>query len=210
MSCRNLGILSACLIVFLLIVDQIIKIWVKTHFAIGQDVAVLGDWFHIHFIENEGMAFGISFGEQIGKLLLTVFRVVVVGGIVWYLVRHIRKGEPSVISVVTLSLVIAGAVGNIIDCLFYGLVFSESTVMTVATAFPEGGGYAPMLFGRVVDMFYFPLFPIPDFVPVFGGSYFFPAIFNFADSCVTVGVVLVIVFSKSVFGSLEPAKKDEA
>ena len=210
MSRKRLAILSGCLIAFLLIVDQIIKIWVKTHFFLGEDVAVFGNWFHIHFIENEGMAFGISFGEQIGKFLLTFFRVVVVGFIIWYLVRHIRKGEGSVASVVTLSLVIAGALGNIIDCLFYGLVFSESTMAAVATAFPADGGYAPFLFGRVVDMFYFPLFPIPEGFPVFGGSYFFPAIFNFADSCVTVGVVLVIIFSKRIFGSSEPAGSDAA
>ena len=175
--------------------------------CLGQDIAVLGDWFHIHFIENEGMAFGISFGEQIGKLLLTSFRIIVVGGIIWYLVRHIKKGTPDTISVVTISLVIAGALGNIIDCLFYGLMFSASTPVAAATLFPASGGYAPFLFGRVVDMFYFPLFPIPDWFPVFGGAYFFPAIFNFADSCVTVGVVLIIIFSKRIFGSSEsPAK----
>lgn len=200
MKARKLGLISGCLIAVLLVIDQAIKIWIKTRFALYDDVAVCGDWFHLRFIENEGMAFGISFGEQIGKFLLTLFRIVVVGFLVYYLVKFIRKGKADLVSVITLSLVIAGAFGNILDCLFYGCIFNESTPTTVASLFPSGGGYAPFFYGRVVDMFYFPLFRIPAGFPVFGGEYFFPAIFNFADSCVTVGVVLVFIFSKRIFG----------
>ncbi|MCQ2286778.1 MAG: lipoprotein signal peptidase [Bacteroidales bacterium] len=200
MSKTKAAWLSGSLIVFLLIIDQIIKYLVKTRFCLYEDLAVCGDWFHLRFIENEGMAFGISFGEQIGKLLLTLFRIGVVAFIIVYLTKMIKKGKTDAISIITLSLIIAGAIGNIIDCLFYGLIFSESTPSMVASFFPAAGGYAPFCFGRVVDMFYFPLFQMPDWIPGFGGDYFFPAIFNFADACVTVGVAFVIIFSKQIFG----------
>lgn len=185
------------LILLILVVDQVIKIYVKTHFAIGDDVKVLGlDWFRIHFLENKGMAFGMSFGNTIGKLLLTLIRVVLSVAIFMYMNKLIKKGEKKII-IYSFALIFAGAVGNIIDCLFYGVIFDESTVFAAATMFPAEGGYAPLLFGRVVDMFYFPLIDTtwPDWVPFVGGDNFrfFNAIFNFADASITIGVVLLLI-----------------
>lgn len=185
------------LILLILVVDQVIKIYVKTHFAIGDDVKVLGlDWFRIHFLENKGMAFGMSFGNTIGKFLLTLIRVVLSVAIFIYMNKLIKRGEKKII-IYSFALIFAGAVGNIIDCLFYGIIFNESTVFAAATMFPAEGGYAPFLFGRVVDMFYFPLIDTtwPDWIPFVGGNNFrfFNAIFNFADASITIGVVLLLV-----------------
>lgn len=185
------------LILLILVIDQLIKIYVKTHFAIGDDVKVLGlDWFRIHFLENKGMAFGMSFGNTIGKFLLTLIRVVLSVAIFIYMNKLIKRGEKKVI-IYSFALIFAGAVGNIIDCLFYGIIFNESTVFAAATMFPAEGGYAPFLFGRVVDMFYFPLIDTtwPDWIPFVGGNNFrfFNAIFNFADASITIGVVLLLV-----------------
>lgn len=195
----RLALLSGGIIFVFLVLDQIIKIWVKTHFALGEHVPVLGDWFYLYFIENEGMAFGLSFGENIGKLLLTLGRVLIVGFLIYYLIKLIKKEKADCIVVTVLSLIITGALGNIIDSMLYGLIFNESTMTNVATLFPAAGGYAPFLYGRVVDMFYFPLFMMPDWFPLWGGEYFFPAIFNLADSCVTVGIVLALIFYKRMF-----------
>lgn len=185
------------LILLILVIDQLIKIYVKTHFAIGDDVKVLGlDWFRIHFLENKGMAFGMSFGNTIGKFLLTLIRLVLSVAIFIYMNKLIKKGEKKII-IYSFALIFAGAVGNIIDCLFYGIIFNESTVFAAATMFPAEGGYAPFLFGRVVDMFYFPLIDTtwPDWIPFVGGNNFrfFNAIFNFADASITIGVVLLLV-----------------
>lgn len=185
------------LILLILVIDQLIKIYVKTHFAIGDDVKVLGlDWFRIHFLENKGMAFGMSFGNTIGKFLLTLIRVVLSVAIFIYMNKLIKRGEKKII-IYSFALIFAGAVGNIIDCLLYGIIFNESTVFAAATMFPAEGGYAPFLFGRVVDMFYFPLIDTtwPDWIPFVGGNNFrfFNAIFNFADASITIGVVLLLV-----------------
>lgn len=185
------------LILLILVIDQLIKIYVKTHFAIGDDVKVWGlDWFRIHFLENKGMAFGMSFGNTIGKFLLTLIRVVLSVAIFIYMNKLIKRGEKKII-IYSFALIFAGAVGNIIDCLFYGIIFNESTVFAAATMFPADGGYAPFLFGRVVDMFYFPLIDTtwPDWIPFVGGNNFrfFNAIFNFADASITIGVVLLLV-----------------
>lgn len=185
------------LILLILVIDQLIKIYVKTHFAIGDDVKVLSlDWFRIHFLENKGMAFGMSFGNTIGKFLLTLIRVVLSVAIFIYMNKLIKRGEKKII-IYSFALIFAGAVGNIIDCLFYGIIFNESTVFAAATMFPAEGGYAPFLFGRVVDMFYFPLIDTtwPDWIPFVGGNNFrfFNAIFNFADASITIGVVLLLV-----------------
>lgn len=195
----KLYLLSCCIIVLFIILDQFLKIWVKTNMVLGEQIAVLGNWFYLYFIENEGMAFGMSFGENIGKLLLSVGRLAIVSFLIYYLIKLIKKDKTDWIGVSILSLIITGALGNIIDSLLYGLIFSESTPFALATLFPEGGGYAPMLFGKVVDMFYFPLFVMPDWFPLWGGEYFFPAIFNLADSCVTVGIVLALIFYKHIF-----------
>ena len=168
--------------------------------TLGETIPVLGNWFNLCFIENEGMAFGLSFGQNFGKLLLSLLRIALVAFMVWYIFRLIKQNKMDWGLLVTFSLIVAGAVGNILDCLFYGLIFNESTVTTVATMFPDGGGYAPVFYGKVVDMFYFRLFPIPEGFPLWGGSYFFPAVFNLADCCVTVGIVLLLVFSNRIFG----------
>lgn len=183
-------------IFMVLLIDQIIKIYVKTHFFLGEEVDFLGlSWFKIHFIENKGMAFGMSFGENVGKILLTTLRIVLASGIMWYLIKMVKKGTERPIMIYSFALIFAGAAGNIIDSLFYGLVFSQSTFFHVATFMPADGGYAPMLLGKVVDMFYFPLIDtdLPTWLPFVGGRHFsfFDAIFNFADAAITCGVVLL-------------------
>lgn len=196
---KRFSLVACAVIVVLILLDQILKIWIKTHMTLGETIPLLGNWFNLYFVENPGMAFGLSFGQNIGKLLLTILRIALVVFLCWYMHRLIRRDKMDWPVLITFSLIIAGALGNIIDCLFYGVIFNESTVSTLATMFPDGGGYAPFLYGRVVDMIYVKLFPIPSGFPVWGGTYFFPAIFNFADTCVTVGVALLIIFNKRVF-----------
>lgn len=192
---RKQTILAISLVAALIVIDQVVKIIVKTNMVMGEEFNVIGTWFRIHFTENEGFAFGTSFGGRAGKIALTVFRLLASGAIVWLLCRLLRKGTRTSL-VVSLSLILAGAVGNLVDCLFYGRIFSES-FYSVATLFPPEGGYAPFLEGRVVDMFYFPLFAFdwPACLPFVGGQHFefFNAIFNVADSAVTIGVIWLIV-----------------
>lgn len=184
------------LIILILVIDQIIKIYVKTHFYVGDDIKVLGlDWFRIHFLENKGMAFGMNFGDNIGKFLLTFLRLVLSVCIFLYMRKLVQKKEKPVI-VFSFALIFAGAVGNIIDSLFYGVIFSESSMFELAKIFPAQGGYAPFLFGKVVDMFYFPLIDttLPSWIPIWGGGEFrfFNAIFNFADASITIGVTMLL------------------
>ena len=182
--------------VLLVVIDQVIKVLVKTHMTLGEHIPVLGNWFQLLFVENKGMAFGMSFGGVIGKYALTVFRIVLFGALVWWISKLLKREKPVPTGVlVGLTLITAGALGNIIDCLFYGLVFSESTLSTVATL----GHYAPLMQGKVVDMFYFPLWTWPDWVPLLGGRIFFEPVFNFADSCVTVGAIYLILFQYRFF-----------
>ena len=201
--------LAVAIILAILIIDQVIKILVKTHMHIGESIPVFGSWFQILFIENEGMAFGMHFGGSVGKILLSVFRLVASVGIAWGIVYLIKK-ESRKFLLVSLALVFAGAVGNIIDSCFYGLIFSESSY-EVATMFPEEGGYAPFLFGKVVDMFYFPIIDttLPDWVPIWGGQHFtfFNAIFNFADAAITIGIFMLII--DQLFSSKKDKKSNE-
>ena len=195
----------AFIIIGLLILDQIVKILIKTNMTLGESIHVFGDWFQIYFIENEGAAFGMSLGGSYGKLILSLFRIVVVGGICW-LINRLWKKKVSTGLLVGLSLILAGALGNIIDSAFYGLIFSESTYTTVATAFPEGGGYAGFLHGKVVDMLYFPLFTIHN-VPSWlgwlsggdGDFTFFSPVFNIADSYITVAIIYMLLFQSKYF-----------
>lgn len=193
------GKLSLIIILGILFLDQLLKIWVKTNFYLGECVHIT-DWFKLYFIENNGMAFGMEVGS---KLFLTVFRIVAVSALIYYICRI--KSKPYIKNgyVACWSLVAAGAAGNIIDCLFYGVIFNNPIPPEVATFMPDGGGYSPLLYGRVVDMFYFPLFSFywPDWMPFVGGDYFlfFQPIFNLADAAITVGMLsLILFYSKSL------------
>ena len=185
------GRLVLIIILSVLVIDQIIKIMVKTNMYLGETIDVTS-WFKICFVENNGMAFGM---EIIGKLFLSLFRIGAIGFFIWYLIKILNKGFPTGY-IVTVSFVIAGAVGNLLDCMFYGLMFSGSTAgpAGVAGFTSFGDGYAPFLYGKVVDMFYFPLWTWPDWMPLVGGDVFFQPVFNFADSCITCGVITLLLF----------------
>ena len=195
MDKRKMARLVTLLVAAVLVVDQVVKVLVKTNMQIGEDIPLIGEWCRLHFIENEGFAFGMSMGGAVGKVVLTLVRLVASVAIAWYLARIVKRGTRTSL-VVSLALVFAGAVGNLIDSCFYGLIFNES-YYTVATLFPAEGGYAPLLQGKVVDMFYFPLFEFdwPMWVPFVGGYHFefFYAIFNVADSAITIGIVWLLI-----------------
>ncbi len=182
-----------------MLADQILKFWIKLHMTIGQEFPIFNDWFIIHFTENDGMAFGLSFGGEFGKLILSLFRIFAIIAIGWYLSDLIKKSAATGI-IISISLIFAGAIGNILDSAFYGLIFSYSSFHTVAELFPDGGGYATFLHGKVVDMLYFPLFKgyYPAWVPFWGGRdfIFFRPVFNIADSSITIGVFLLIFFQR--------------
>jgi signal peptidase II len=200
---------SILIVVLVLLVDQVLKVWIKTHMTMGEEFSVIGSWFRIHFVENNGMAFGFEFGGDYGKIFLSLFRVVAVFGIGWYILKLIKKGLPMGF-IACVSLIFAGAIGNIIDSAFYGLIFNDSSGQ-VSTLFPEGGGYASFLHGRVVDMFYFPLFSgvFPHWVPFVGGTdfEFFRPVFNVADSSISIGIFSIILFYRKQFNNLD--KKSE-
>ncbi len=190
-------------VVLLLVIDQAIKFAVKLNMTIGESIPVFGDWFQICFIENNGMAFGMQFGGSLGKLALSLFRVVLIGFIIVYLRKLIKRAGTPTGVLVGLSLVLVGAIGNVIDCLFYGEIFSASTYTKVAQLFPPDGGYTGFLYGKVVDMFYFPIIDtvLPDWVPFYGGKpfVFFRPIFNFADACISCAVVYMLIFQRKFF-----------
>lgn len=187
------GQLSALIVFGVLIIDQIIKIAVKTHMYLHESIRVT-DWFYIYFTENNGMAFGM---EIFAKLFLTSFRIVAVGLIIWYLARVVKQNYKTGY-IVCLSLILAGAVGNIIDSVFYGVVFSESSHSMIASFIPMGDGYSEWLYGKVVDMFYFPIIDTnwPEWMPVVGGEHFifFSPIFNFADASISCGIIALLLF----------------
>src|SRR5574344_678429 len=181
---KRQGIVALTIILAILVIDQMIKLWIKTHLCLDESIHVT-DWFYIRFIENEGMAWGMTF---FNKLVLSVFRIIAVSLIGWYLYRVIQRGKSRMCYIVLLSMVLAGAAGNIIDSMFYGLVFSGSSTDFVSYLVPFGSGYGDFLTGKVVDMFYFPIIVSkwPDWFPFWGGQdfVFFSAIFNFADAAI--------------------------
>lgn len=197
------GKLIVLFVILLLIIDQAIKFAIKLNMTIGESIPVFGNWFQIYFIENNGMAFGMEWGGSFGKLLLSLFRVGLIGFIIHYLYKLIRQASTPVGVLVGIALILVGAMGNVVDSLVYGVIFNESTYTSVATLFPEGGGYAPVLFGKVVDMFYFPIITsqFPDWFPVWGGEefVFFRPIFNFADACISCGVAYIVLFQRKFF-----------
>lgn len=193
----------ASIVVFLvLLIDQIIKIAVKTNMRIGDDI-VITDWFLIRFIENNGMAWGMELGS---KLFLSVFRIIAVALIIYYIVKLV-KAKADRRYIVLISMICAGAFGNIVDSLLYGQIFTESTPWSVATLTEFGHGYAAPLMGKVVDMFYFPIIDtmLPEWVPFWGGEHFifFSPIFNFADASISVGVILILIFFRKELSKIE-------
>ncbi len=203
---------SVLIIVAVLLIDQVLKIWIKTHMFLGQEFSVLGDWFIIHFVENNGMAFGFEFAGEYGKVFLSLFRIVAVVGIAWYMLRLAKRDDIPMGFVACVALIFAGAVGNIIDSAFYGMIFTDS-YGRVAELFPDAGGYATFLHGKVVDMFYFPLFSgrYPSWFPVVGGNefLFFRPVFNVADSAITVGIFSVILFYWKLISKLDRERSGE-
>ena len=207
------GWLAIAIVLAILVVDQVIKIWVKTHMTLHEQIEIFS-WFKIVFIENNGMAYGMEIGS---KMVLSLFRIVAVGVLGWYIARQVRQ-RVRWGYIICLSMITAGAAGNIFDSMFYGLIFNASSEFYTSYFVPFGTGYAPFLMGKVVDMFYFPLIVTtwPDWMPWVGGNpyVFFSPVFNFADSAISVGVVLLLLFYRKEIGELsasrEQSKKSNA
>ena len=189
----------------ILVIDQALKFWIKTHFFVGQEKYVLGSWFRVHFIENEGMAYGWKFGGNWGKMILTLFRLFAVVFGTYYIQRIIKQGYHRGF-IICATLIYAGAIGNLLDSMFYGLIFDNSDPFSqnVSHLFPAGGGYAVFLHGKVVDMLYFPIITDAHFLtwfPIWGGEdfEFFRPVFNIADASISIGVLAILVFQRMFF-----------
>lgn len=185
---RNWIVLSS--LTLAVVIDQAIKIIVKTSMTLGESISVFGDWCQIKFIENNGMAFGMEF---LGKTFLTSFRIIAVSLLGYYLYKILKANKHPLGYMLCIAFILAGALGNIFDCLFYGEIFSSSHG-AVAEFVPWGEGYSSFMHGEVVDMFYFPLFTWPDWVPFVGGDIFFSPVFNFADACISCAIVALLIF----------------
>ena len=200
-------------ILLILIIDQAFKFYIKTNFYLGEDHRIIGNWFHLHFVENEGMAWGWKLGESgsWGKIALTVFRLFAVGFGVWYIGNILRKRMHKGF-IFCVALIFAGAVGNLIDSLFYGLLFEASDPISqnLAAFLPEGGGYDGLFHGKVVDMLYFPIIrsTYPDWFPWVGGDpfEFFSPVFNIADASISIGLIIILIFQKRFFKTHEQTK----
>ena len=194
------------LVALIIFIDQAIKFYIKLNYFIGEEHLLIGEWARLHFVENEGMAWGLKFGGDFGKIILTLFRL---AAVIWgvFLIKGFLAKKYHNGFIICASLIFAGAVGNLIDSMFYGLIFDHSTFTSqVATLFPKNGGYAPFLHGRVVDMFYFPIVRdahFPAWFPIWGGEEFefFRPVFNFADMAISTGVIALFVFQKRFFGT---------
>ncbi len=204
---------SLIIIFLILIADQLLKVYIKTTMALGDEIVVFKDWFIIHFIENNGMAFGFEFAGEYGKLFLSIFRILAVVAIGWYLFKLAKHKDIPFGFIASISLIFAGAIGNIIDSLFYGMIFEDSYGQ-ISTIFPEGGGYAGFLHGKVVDMFYFPIINgrYPDWLPIWGGDpfIFFRPVFNIADSAITIGIFSILIFYRKYFNKIEENKEEDS
>ncbi len=195
------------IVILILIIDQALKFWIKTHLYMQQEIVIFPNWFRIHFIENEGMAYGLKFGGDFGKILLTLFRLAAVVIGFWYMKKLVHQKFHTGLLICG-SLILAGAAGNLIDSMFYGLIFSDSAY-DIARFMPKEGGYGPFLHGKVVDMLYFPIYEgyLPKWIPFKGGDYFifFRPVFNIADAAISTGVITILVFQKRFFSKhLEP------
>ena len=199
-----LVIFTLGIVIFL---DQWLKFYIKTNYTLGQSEMMIGKWFELNFTENPGMAFGLTLGGVWGKIVLTVFRLVASGVIIYY-IKSLIKERAHTMMVVLVALILAGAVGNIIDSVFYGRFFGESTYHQVAQFMPSNGGYAPLFQGKVVDMLYFPLVDTfwPEWIPYLGGSrfQFFRPVFNIADAAISIGVFTIIAFRNRLFNPVTP------
>jgi signal peptidase II len=204
---------ASILIIIILFIDQISKVYIKTHFELGEEIKVF-NWFRILFVENDGMAWGAKLSDftsvitdRTAKIILTTFRLVAIVGIGYWLISSIKNKSPKLL-IIAVSLIFAGAFGNIIDSVFYGVIFDNSSGQ-IATAFPEGGGYDSLLHGKVVDMLHFPMWKgyLPDWIPFYGGNYFtfFNPVFNIADMAISTGVGILIVFNRRAFPKEEKA-----
>ena len=202
---------SILIIGLILLADQTLKILVKTNMTLYQQIPFLGDWGILHFVENNGMAFGLSLPGSLGKILLTSFRIVAVVGIAYYL-RHLIRLKAHTGLIITLAMVMAGALGNIIDSVFYGMIFGSSSPVETAALFPEGGGYAPFLHGKVVDMFYFPVLKgnYPDWFRGGSSFVFFRPVFNIADSSISVAVAIILFNQKRFFRHVAETESSQA
>ncbi len=204
MQQKKYTFIVVALIFLILIIDQAVKFWVKTHMEIGEEFFLLGQpWMRIHFVENEGMAYGLSLGGKYGKLLLTLFRFGAIGFLI-YLLHKMIKERYSLGLLIFFAMIIGGAVGNLLDSIFYGIIFDDPGYHGgIATLFPKEGGYGSWLRGRVVDMLYFPIldFHWPDWVPLIAGRrfQFFQPVFNIADTCITTGIIGILLFYRKIF-----------
>jgi len=205
------------LVVFgILVVDQVLKIYIKTNFEYGGGYDIIGlSWAKIHFVENEGMAFGMTFGGSTGKLILSLFRLAMISVLIYLIYRIIKSGAKLSL-ILSFALILTGAIGNMVDSAFYGMIFSETPMYHggIATMFPEEGGYAPFLYGKVVDMFYFPVIDtiLPEWMPFWGGERFrfFQPVFNVADSMITIGTLSLLLFHRKFFTEETKKPQEEA
>ena len=195
---------SILIVLLILVADQTLKVLIKTHMTLYQQIPMFGNWGILHFVENNGMAFGMALPGSLGKILLTSFRLLAVVAIGFYL-RHLIREKAHTGLIITLSMVMAGALGNIVDSVFYGVIFSSSSPVETAVLFPEGGGYAPLMQGKVVDMFYFPILKgnYPDWFRGGASFIFFRPVFNIADSSITIAVAVILFNQRKFFRHVE-------